>query len=319
MFTKQTLLLSALTVAAVAATATPASAADTVVVPMGSGEAVAQMTALDGTLVWSTGDALFKRDPDGTIDPVEGAPAASYRSIDLGLNASGNIVLTYLRCGGPRDGCAAFSDDLAGSRARFKHLAPKRCAVSAAPARWGARVAYGLRCGRLRGPLNVFDAARSGLFVRKGSGPAKRLRVPSGNAEFDVHVVTTVDLRGTDVAAVVNSAGYSRAVVQTIEARRRRATELSGGSSESQYSEAGVALGSGGALWSLLEGRSDDVTSAALQRTDDTGCTRVESLPSVPGQSYPAEAMASDGTQTFLFVRGTGIVTHAWHPEPECS
>ena len=66
------------------------AAADTVIVP---GAEAQRMTALDRTVVWTTGkfpsQTLMQRSPDGTVGPVKGAPVAVYRSIDLGRDAQG--------------------------------------------------------------------------------------------------------------------------------------------------------------------------------------------------------------------------------------
>jgi hypothetical protein len=62
-----------------------------------------QVTALDGTIVWVTGElgrqTLMRRTPDGAIASVAGSPVArSYGSIDLGRDRDGRLLLTYLRC-----------------------------------------------------------------------------------------------------------------------------------------------------------------------------------------------------------------------------
>ncbi|MDQ3850458.1 MAG: hypothetical protein M3296_07585, partial [Actinomycetota bacterium] len=91
-------VLRAFTAAAlVAALAAPGAAADTAVAP---DPAARQLTALDGTLVWVSGppnsQVLMQRTAAG-IAPVPGAPPARfYRSIDLGRDRSGALVLTYL-------------------------------------------------------------------------------------------------------------------------------------------------------------------------------------------------------------------------------
>src|SRR3954451_7302039 len=93
--------LLALTAAALLAWAAPA-AADTTV------------AALDGTVVWVAGDAgsqtLMQRS-GGVTAPVAGAPAAQgYRSIDLGHDTRGGLVLTYRRCSS-FSRCVARRDD----------------------------------------------------------------------------------------------------------------------------------------------------------------------------------------------------------------
>ena len=79
-------LLTSLLAAALLAVPATASAADTLVAP---DPAAQQITALDGTIVWVTGEfghqRLMQRTPDGTISAVKGArESRNYRSIDLG-------------------------------------------------------------------------------------------------------------------------------------------------------------------------------------------------------------------------------------------
>ncbi|MEA2219592.1 MAG: hypothetical protein QOJ35_2218, partial [Solirubrobacteraceae bacterium] len=117
------LLICLLAAAAFAAPAT-ASAADTLVA---TDAAAKQITALDGTLVWVTGELghqrLMQRTPDGTVSAVKGAPVArSYPSIDLGHNSDGNLLLTYKRCDAGSS-CKVLWNDLDGRRATFRNLA----------------------------------------------------------------------------------------------------------------------------------------------------------------------------------------------------
>src|SRR5258705_2857484 len=95
--------------------------------------AARQVTALGGALVWVSGDAtgqvLMQRTSAGT-GPVPGAPeAAFYRSVDLGHDAHGRLVLTYQRCDS-RASCVPFRDDLHGHRARIRDLTLPRCVPS---------------------------------------------------------------------------------------------------------------------------------------------------------------------------------------------
>jgi len=178
-----------LTLGAIAAMPAAATAADTTVVP---GADASRMTALDGTLVWVTGkfpnQTLMRRAPDGVVAPVPGAPVATYRSIDLGHDGSGRLVLTYIRCAGTR-GCKAYSDNLAGRRASYKRLAPTGCELTVAPARWLSRVAYARWCTKIADGRRTSDPARSGLFVRRGAGAPKRLRLPKDAVKFGIDAV----------------------------------------------------------------------------------------------------------------------------------
>src|SRR5213592_4797755 len=123
------LLTAVLTVTALAPSAA-AGAADTTIA---ADPAADQVTALDGTVVWATGKSgaqtLMKHTAAGDA-PVTGAPKAkAYRTIDLGHNASGKLVLTYLRCR-TFSHCTGFMNDLAGHRTVVKGLAPHGCALS---------------------------------------------------------------------------------------------------------------------------------------------------------------------------------------------
>ena len=191
---------SLLTFLAVAALlALPATAAaDTLVA---SDPAAEQVTALDGTLVWVTGEfghqRLMQRAPDGTISAVKGTrEARDYRGVDLGRDSDGKLRLTYLRCdaAGP---CQALWNDLDGRRATFRTLALPGCRVATAPAQWRTRIAYGLFCtGSAKNRKN------SGLYVKHGSRKPVRLPRPKDAVKFHITNIADVDLRSTRVAAV---------------------------------------------------------------------------------------------------------------------
>jgi hypothetical protein len=314
-------LIPLLALAAAAAAPAGASAADTVVVP---GADASQMTALDGTVVWVSGafpnHVLMQRSPDGTITPVAGAPTATYLSIDLGHDGAGRLVLTYIRCAGTKH-CKAYSDDLAGHRVTFKRLAPARCALTTAPARWGSRVAYGLDCSKLTGRPNVHDRRRSGLFVRRGVGAPKHLRLPKDAVKFGIDRVRWADLRGTKVGAVVADV-YSYAFSQTIDGTHLRSAFVAASEGESDENVRGLSLGTGGALWTLVDAvHTGDPNQARISRLGASGCADVETLANATpaAEGYRAEAMAVDGDTVYLFAPGTGIVIHEFSPSSTCS
>lgn len=311
---------SLILLAALAAAPGAASAADRVVV---RGADARQMTALDGTIVWVSGKfpnhTLMQRGPDGTIKPVAGAPRATYFSIDLGHDGAGKLVLTYLRCAGTKN-CKAYSDDLAGHRVTFKRLAPKRCTVTAAPARWGSRVAYGLGCSKLTGKPNVHDPKRSGLFVRKGAGAPKHLRLPRNATKFGIDGVQWVDLRGTKVGAVVADI-YSYAFSQGVDGTHLRSAFVAASEGESDESVRGLSLGTGGALWTLVDAvHTGDPNQARISQLQASGCTHseIQANATEAAEGYRAEAMAVDGDTIYLFVPGTGIVIHEFSPSSTC-
>ena len=315
-------LLSCLTLAALAA-APAVAQADTVVVP---GAEANQMTALDGNLVWSSGkfpnQTLTQRKPDGTVAPVPGAPTATYRSIDLGHNASGDLVLTYLRCEGTKN-CKAISDDLEGKRTTYKKLVPKRCELTAAPSRWDERVAYGLACDKLRGKPNVHDRTRSGVFVRKGSAAPKRLNLPKDARKFGVDFVRFVDLRATTVGAAVTDI-YSYAFSQTVNGSNLRSDFVAASEGDSDEHVTGSSLGTKGALWTLVDAsHAGDPNEARISRLGRDGCEQLERLINPPGPNaengYLADALAVDGSTLYLDVPGVGIITHDFTPATACT
>jgi hypothetical protein len=311
-----------LALAAIAAAPGAALAADTVAVP---GADASRMTALDGTLVWTTGafpnQTLMRRGPDGTVAPVTGAPVATYRSIDLGHDGSGRLVLTYVRCAATRS-CKAYSDNLDGQRTSYKRLAPAGCELTAAPARWRSRVAYGLSCAKTSGGRRVEDRARSGLFVRRGAGAPKRLRLPKDAVKFGATQIGWVDLRGTIVGAGANDI-YAYAFSQTVNATQLRSELVAASEGDSDERIAGQSLGSGGILWTLVDAaHADDPNLAIVSRIGGAGCDEFERLENAPGPAqadrYRAEALAVDGRTIYLSAPGIGIVTHEFTPGRPC-
>jgi hypothetical protein len=313
-----------LVVAVAASFAAPgvAGAANRVVVP---GAQASKITALDGTLVWVTGrfpdQLLMQRTPDGRVGPVRGAPRASYFSLDLGHDSRGGLVLTYARCVGTKR-CRVISDDLAGRRATFKRLASNRCSLTTAPSRWRTRVAYGLSCVKRRNGRLVFDARRSGLFVRGSAGRARQLALPPDAVRFGSNRVSWVDLRGGSVAAAVSGV-YSYAFTQTVGGAALRADLVATSEGDSEASIRGLSLGTGGAMWTLVDAaHGGDPNIAIISRILGTGCTEQETLVNPPGPAegdgYVAEAMAVDGATAYVYVPPIGIVAHDFAPARPC-
>ena len=263
-----------------------------------------QVTALDGKVVWVTGASGHQT----LAGAATGPEAKAYRTIDLGRDANGKLVLTYLRCK-TFSRCTAFRDDLNGHRVAFKGLAPHGCALSTAPAVWGRHLAYGLGC-RKRG--------RSGLYV-----DGRHLRLPNDARKYGVNEITSVDLRGARVAAVAEDI-YGYAFSETIAGKQRRSYFVSASEGDSDEHTLGLALGTGNTLWSLVDAEhAGDPNQAVIYR--GTGaCLRSESLatPTGPDQesSYRAIDLAVDGTTLYLVVPGTGIVSHDFTPAatPAC-
>lgn len=317
--TRRRALIALVAFAALAAAPGVASAADTA----HRSEVGAQsLTALDGTVVQITGTGssarLMKRTPDGTVSPVVGAPQAIYRSVDLGRDAAGRLVLTYIRCSDFMS-CRAYIDDLAGRRVSFKQLAPKHCRLTTAPARWGSRVAYGLTCRKLHGPPHVFDPIRSGLFVRKGDGAPKRLRIPADA----VNHVNRVDLRKTIVGAV-SQGNRSYAFSQTVNATQMRSMRITNKDELEAFQIVGMSLGAHGRLWTLVIASHFEAETVrqVISRRGTTVCEERRYL-SVSPDFGPvtlvnrASSIAVDD-HTVHLATAAGVVTHQFSPTSAC-
>lgn len=311
-------LISLCITAALAAGPAVAQAADPVVVPDNGAD---QITALDGTIVWSNGSRLMRRSPSGTIAPVPGAPLTSHRGIDLGRNAEGDVVLTYLRCTTVTR-CDPYVDDLAGNSVALKHLAPKRCVLATAPSVWASKLAYFLRCFKLRGPSNVPDAKRSGLFLRVGSGAPRRLWMPDGTTRFDLNSPPRIDLRGRTVGAVVGKRN-KLAITQAIDARQQRVARVATQGNGGAQIVTGMALDSSGVLWTVTqgwtgEGEDAHATDDVISRLGSATCADSESIP-IKGHTSFAQAIAVDGARMYLTTMDYGIVRHVFRPTFTCS
>jgi hypothetical protein len=290
--------------------------------PVVADPAAQDVTALDGTVVWVSGatgaQTLMQHDAAGDR-PVAGAPRAfAYRSIDLGRDRSGALVLSYVRCA-TASSCAVRRDDLRGHRASFRGLEPTRCALTTAPAVWRTAVAYGLLCRKAGS--RTFDAARSGLYVKADGRSARRLPLPRAAVQAGADSITHVDLRGTRVAAVAADV-YAYAFSQTTSGTAMQSARVATSEGDGDERVAGMALGTTSTLWALTDSsHAGDPNSARVARLAG-GCQTWETMtnPSGPGEAdgYPATALTADGATVYLVVPGTGIVTHAFTPQVGC-
>ncbi len=301
------LALAALT-PAVAPAQRPATIAD---------PAAVEVTALDGTIVWVTATAdgrqALMQHRAGVTGPVPGAPAAAaYRSIDLGRDTRNGLVLTYLRCETPSR-CAARQDDLAGRRASVPGLAVKGCAPTTAPALWRGRAAYGLSCRK----GTRFDAGRSGVYVKSPGRAPRRLARPTGAARAGAALLTAVDVRGTQVAAVAADI-WAFAFTQTVNGTGLRSFRVASSEGESDQRARGLALGTTGTLWSLATSTHPDSAPQAVLHRLAGGCQVWEVLTSADAERFPATDVAVDGGTMHLLVPGTGIVAHTFTPGVGC-
>ena len=290
-----------------------AAAADTLVAPDAAAD---QVTALDDTIVWVSGtygkQTLWQKTAGG-VARVKGAPEATlYRTVDLGRNTKNKLVLTYQRCN--TSICRTLTDDLKGHRRSFRHLEPKRCRVTTAPARWRSRSAYGLACRKSNG---MIDEGRSGLYVKTGSKAPKRLPRP-GDTSMQIE---SVDLRGTYAAAI--NAGYQYAFVQTTAGKNKRSIFVAASEGDNDQDAPGLALGPGGTMYSLTTAANPgDQNQAIIFRVTDT-CYETQALIKPPGPNqalgFRASDIAVDGSNVYLVAPGIGIVTHEFTPRGPCS
>ena len=232
--------------AALAVAAAPARAATTIA----ADPAAQELTALDGTVVWVSGapgaQMLMQHDASG-IHAVQAAPPARlYRSIDLGRDRAGGLVLSYVRCQ-TIDSCVVRRDDLRGHRASFTGLAPPGCGLTTAPAVWRTAVAYGLACHR-RGSRTL-DAARSGLYLKPDGRSPRRLALPRAATRAGA-TIGAVDLRGGRVAAVAEDvAAYAVSQTTAGTGMRSYLAAVSEGDTDERVN--GIALATTRTLWTL--------------------------------------------------------------------
>jgi hypothetical protein len=301
--TPRPLIAAALTVAALAPPA--ASAADTTIA---ADARACEVTALGGTVAWVSGKSghqVLMAHTAAGVARVKGAPEAkAYRTLDLGRNASGKLVLTYLRCR-TFSHCTAFHNDLRGHRAAFRGLAPKGCRLSTAPAVWRARRAYGLGCGK---------PSRSGLYVNR-----RRLPLPRDAVKFGARQIASVDLRGRRVGAVAADV-YEYVFTETVAGRHRHAFLAAASEGDSDEHARGLALGPGSALWALTDAEHAGDPNEALIFRATGGCVEHETLANPAGpdeeSGYLATDLAVDGAMLYLSVPGTGVVAHPFAPGP---
>jgi hypothetical protein len=298
-------LVTSLLAAALLAVPATASAADTLVAP---DPAAQQIAALDGTLVWVSGkfgnQRLMQRDASGTISAVEGAPASrNYRAIDLGRSRSNTLVLTYLRCDASTS-CKPISDDLAGHRATFSKLTRPGCTVNAGPSQWRRNIAYGLFCTG-----SAANRKRSGLYVKADGEAPRRLGLPKDAVKFGIRSISSVDLRGTRVAAVAADI-YEYSFSQTLAGKDLRSFFAAASEGESDAHARGLAIQSSSTWWTLTNAsHTGDPNETIIVRQFGL-CQQREVLASAPDAEFLATDLAVDGAMLYLLVPGAGIVTH---------
>ena len=312
-----TLLLSAALAAGLAALPAAAPAAGAT---LAEDPAIGQLTALDETIVWVTGEpgnrqTLMRYTAAGGAERVPGAPDARfYRSIDLGRDRDNALVLTYLRCD-TVSRCVARQDDLDGGRRGIRGLTLKGCTATTAPALWRTRAVVGQLCRKGR----TFDARRSGVYVRSGAGRPRKLRAPSEASRRGADEVTAVDVRGTRAAATLADV-YAYAAAFDLRRGTVEADLVAASEGDGDQRASGLSLGAGDALWSLTQAEhAGDPPQAVISRMRAGDCRESEVLTAEPAaQRHPAVDVAADGGVTYLAVPGTGLVSHPFRPRNAC-
>ena len=140
-----------------------------------------------------------------------------------------------------------------------------------------------------------------------------------------------IDLRGETVGAVALGK-RSYAFSQTVRGRRLRSMRVEDDGERTDVIS--MALGAGGALWTLRGERDGDGYWEQISRLAASSCDS-QSLPvrvptddhhdeedggsSGPGEPIlPATAMAIDGNTIHLATPSAGLVTHAFSPTSDC-
>jgi hypothetical protein len=260
----------------------------------------------------------MRRAPDGTVTQL--ATATALRNPDLGRDAQNRLVLAYARCS-TLSKCTYVRDDLAGTATAFK-LAPKNCAISSTPAVWGRRVAFGAACFKRVKGKRVSDAARSGLYVRKGSAKPRRLPTPRDARRTGSDSVIATDLRGTNVAAVFTDIA-SFAVLRGVAAKSPART-IRVGSSEGDTDQRviGLALPSATTMFTLTDSNYGGEPAQSIINRMTANCSdyQVLTAPAGPRAEFesPITDIAADGATVYVVTPGVGITTHEYKPDVGC-
>lgn len=279
-----------------------------------------QVATLGGTIVWVSGEApgqkLMQRAPDGTISAVNAPEAAHYRNLDLGRDSDGKILATYARCTTPAD-CVHLWDDLDGRRASFRHLPFRDCALSTTPARWRDRVVFGLGCTKRGNGRRVVDAARSGLYYRKGTGKRIRLTAPKRVRSAN-YVVDAVDIRGTNVAALYADID-AYAVLRGVR-RGSPATAMRTGSSEGDTDQRTIALSMAATttVFALTQSFYGGDPAQSILHRQTANCDDHQVLTGTSESQPPLLDITAEGTSEYVVRPGAGIETYEYKPDVGC-
>jgi hypothetical protein len=173
-------------------------------------------------------------------------------------------------------------------------------------------IAYGLQCTG-----SAANRKRTGLYVKHGSRPPGRLPRPRDAVKFGVNQIESVDLRGTRVAAVAADI-FEYSFSETVAGTGIRSFLAAASEGESDENARGLAIQSAATHWTLTDAEhtGDPAEAILFRQTGD--CLQRERLVSPPDatEQFAAIDLAVDGATLYLVKPGTGIVTHAFTPDP---
>ena len=305
--------------AALAALAVPAAASAAADTPVVNDPAATEITALDSTIVWVTkgtsGKVLMQKTGNEAPKRVATAPAAKiYSDIDLGHDAHGKLALTYFRCSSFSK-CTAYQDNLKGHRSSFKKLKLSHCKLSTAPAVWGKRTAAGFDCTKNKRN----DTKRSGLYVKTGT-KLKRLKLPHDAVKFDTTHVTSVDIKGTRIGAIVQDI-YTYTFSESVNGNAIRSAMTADQEGDDDGFTVGLSV-NGSPTWALTTfAHAGDPNQSELLRMTPPSCTQLDitKKASESDEGFPYTDMSVDGSKVYLLVPGSGIVRHTFAPDKACT
>jgi hypothetical protein len=139
--------------------------------------------------------------------------------------------------------------------------------------------------------------------------------------KFGADEITSVDLRGTRVGAVAADI-FEYAFSETVAGKQRHSFLAAASEGDSDEHTRGLALGTGNALWALVDAEHAGDPNQAVIYKQTGSCVQHESLATPPGpdqeSSFLATDLAFDASKLYLVVPGTGIVSHDFTPERAC-
>ena len=162
--------------------------------------------------------------------------------------------------------------------------------MNAGPSQWRHNIAYGLFCTG-----STANRKRTGLYVKADGAAPRRLALPKDAVKFNIRSIESVDLRGTQVAAVVADV-YEYSFTQTLAGKDLRSFFAAGSEGDSDESARGLAIQSSATHWTLTDASHAGDPNEALIFRQTGSCLQRERLISAPdAESFLATDIAVDG------------------------